>query len=154
MVESFALSATTVGRRCTLLAPAPGGGRRPAMYFLDADLSSLVFSEPKEAGPTTGIRSPDDLKSLTILARAKLCAVEDIRSFEEDGESCFPPEVLANVSPEEQVRLVLVAHRTAQGMCSIFFLDESFATGAAFKEGLGVLVALAPELPPTTRDGA
>lgn len=140
-VGSFVRSTRGQGRQCHFFGQTPA--RKTAKCHLDMDSQSLVVSSvqgPVQSGTICAVET---------LEKVALAEVEDIFTVEEDGEAAFPPEVLSSVAPEERERLLLVMHRTPQGLSKLCFLEESVARSHEFKEGLGVMVASSLFVPKT-----
>jgi len=77
-----------------------------------------------------------------------IAAIQDIYSLVEDGESCFPPEIISSLNPEEKEMLLMVVYRSgADKMFRFCLLEESRDSRDIFLECLRILCIYAQSAP-------
>jgi len=76
-----------------------------------------------------------------------VAAIQDIYSWIEDGEACFPPEVVKGLTPEEKEMLLMVVYRGGAKMFRFCILEKSTESRDIFLECLRVLCIYAQSAP-------
>lgn len=92
---NLAATSAAKGKRCTFVS-ARTGARAAAEYVVDVDALQLVVRMSGRDGRSE-------------LAACPVMAIEDIFTID-DGEDCFPIEVLQSLTPEEKDGLFMVVH--------------------------------------------
>jgi len=132
LVNTFAKRAV---RGCTCEYIREGTAERLAtQYRIDKSLEYLI------------VVSPMDQQSQEVTC--PIAAIQDIYSLVEDGEACFPPEVLKALKPEEKELLLMVVYRSGQDKLFRFcLLEESRESRDIFLECLRILCIYAQSAP-------
>jgi len=86
------------GRKCTCLSEA-GGERTEAEYLVEADSARLVVQRVSRAGRLETEVCP-------------VLSIEDIFTID-DGEECFPPEVMESLTWEEKTRFFMIVYASS-----------------------------------------
>jgi len=124
LVNNFAKKAV---RGCPCAYITEGSGDRVArQYRIDRSLEYLIVVDDRD----------DSQPEVTC----PIAAIQDIYSLVEDGESCFPPEVVAQLRPEEMEMLLMVVYRSGQDkMFRFCLLEENTESRDIFLECLRIL---------------
>jgi len=132
MVNVFAKKAVR-GCPCTYVSEG-SGDRASTQYRIDKGLEYLI------------IMSPNDSNKAEVTC--PISDIEDIYSLVEDGEGCFPPEVLAALKPTEMDMLLMVVYRGSHDKLFRFcLLEESGESRDSFLECLRILCIYAQQAP-------
>jgi len=124
LVNSFAKKAVK-GCPCLYLKESTGE-RVATQYRIDRSLEYLIV-----------VSSQDSQRAEVT---CPIGAIQDVYSFVEDGEGCFPTEVVSKLKPEEQNLLLMVVYRYGQSkMCRFCLLDETPESRDTFLECLRLL---------------
>mmetsp|Transcript_28120 Transcript_28120/g.70635 ORF Transcript_28120/g.70635 Transcript_28120/m.70635 type:complete len:210 (-) Transcript_28120:472-1101(-) len=92
----FAASSAAAGRKCTLLSERTGA-RTAGEYVVEAESLQLT------------VRATGSSERPEVLHRCPLMQIEDIYTVE-DGEDCFPQEVIDSLQSEEKDGLFMIVH--------------------------------------------
>lgn len=135
LVNSFAKKAVK-GCMCVYLKESTGE-QCATQYRIDKSLEYLIVVCNQDA------------------ARAEvtcpIAAIQDIYSLAEDGEGCFPADVVAKLTPEEQKLLLMVVYRNGESkMFRFCLLEESPESRDTFLECLRILCIYAQSAPQTS----
>jgi len=132
LVNSFAKRAV---RGCPCEYVREGTGERlVTQYRIDKSLEYLI------------IVTPNEQQSHEVLC--PIAAIQDIYSMIEDGEGCFPPEVVRVLKPAETPLLLMVVYRTGSDKLYRFCLmAESSESRDIFLECLRILCIYAQSAP-------
>eukprot|EP00437_Effrenium_voratum_P043288 CAMPEP_0181470520 /NCGR_PEP_ID=MMETSP1110-20121109/38595_1 /TAXON_ID=174948 /ORGANISM="Symbiodinium sp., Strain CCMP421" /LENGTH=182 /DNA_ID=CAMNT_0023595497 /DNA_START=112 /DNA_END=657 /DNA_ORIENTATION=- len=108
LVNNFAKKAV---RGCPCVYFKEGNAQRfETQYRIDKSLEYLILVNPQEPG-VTEVTCP-------------IAAIQDIYSLAEDGASCFPPEVVKALEPEDKERLLMIVFGDTDGKLFRFCLVE------------------------------
>lgn len=135
LVNTFAKKAV---RGCPCAYIKEGAGERmQTQYRIDKNLEYLIIVNPMDPG-CNEVTCP-------------ISAIQDIYSLVEDGEPCFPPEVLKTLKPEEKELLLMVVYRSgADKMFRFSLLEENRDSRDIFLECLRILCIYAQSAPTTS----
>lgn len=132
LVNSFAKKAVR-GCPCVYLKESTGE-RCSTQYRIDKSLEYLIV-----------VSSQDTTRAEVT---CPIAAIQDIYSLVEDGEGCFPAEVVSNLKPEEQNLLLMVVYRNGHSkMFRFCLLEESPESRDTFLECLRILCIYAQSAP-------
>jgi hypothetical protein len=124
LVNSFAKKAVK-GCSCMYLKESTGEQCR-TQYRIDKTLEYLII-----------VSSEDATKAEVT---CPIASIQDIYSYVEDGENCFPVEVTSRLSPEQKQYLLMVVYRSGNSkMFRFCLLEESAGSRDVFLECLRVL---------------
>eukprot|EP00445_Apocalathium_hangoei_P089288 CAMPEP_0204222746 /NCGR_PEP_ID=MMETSP0361-20130328/82414_1 /ASSEMBLY_ACC=CAM_ASM_000343 /TAXON_ID=268821 /ORGANISM="Scrippsiella Hangoei, Strain SHTV-5" /LENGTH=286 /DNA_ID=CAMNT_0051188403 /DNA_START=45 /DNA_END=903 /DNA_ORIENTATION=- len=139
LVNSFAKRAV---RGCPCEYVREGTGERlVTQYRIDKSLEYLI------------IVTPNEQQSHEVMC--PIAAIQDIYSLIEDGEGCFPPEVVHVLKPVETPLLLMVVYRTGSDKLYRFCLmAESSESRDIFLECLRILCIYAQSAPSDPLDCA
>mmetsp|Transcript_93209 Transcript_93209/g.285271 ORF Transcript_93209/g.285271 Transcript_93209/m.285271 type:complete len:221 (-) Transcript_93209:88-750(-) len=76
-----------------------------------------------------------------------IAAIQDIYALVEDGETCFPQEVVKVLRPEERDLLLMVVYKTGDKMFRFCILEETKDSRDIFLECLRILCIYAQSAP-------
>mmetsp|Transcript_147292 Transcript_147292/g.274393 ORF Transcript_147292/g.274393 Transcript_147292/m.274393 type:complete len:221 (+) Transcript_147292:130-792(+) len=135
LVNSFAKKAVK-GCPCLYIKES-SGERCSTQYKIDKSLEYLIVVSNKD--PTRAE------------VTCSIAAIQDIYSLVEDGEGCFPKEVLDKLSPEEKDLLLMIVYRSGTDKLFRFcLLEESRDSRDTFLECLRILCIYAQAAPSPT----
>lgn len=124
LVNSFAKKAVK-GCPCMYLKESTGEQCR-TQYRIDKTLEYLIIVAGEDATKAE--------------VTCPIAAIQDIYSFVEDGENCFPVEVTSKLSAEQKEFLLMVVYRSGNSkMFRFCLLEESAGSRDIFLECLRVL---------------
>mmetsp|Transcript_72594 Transcript_72594/g.200260 ORF Transcript_72594/g.200260 Transcript_72594/m.200260 type:complete len:215 (+) Transcript_72594:155-799(+) len=130
LVNSFARKAVK-GAPCTYFNEGTGE-RFSTQYRIDKGLEYLIILNAQDANHAE--------------VTCPIIAIQDIYSVVEDGESCFPPEVLSTIKPTELEQLLMVVYRGGNDKIFRFcMLEESRESLDMFLECLRILCIYAQQ---------
>lgn len=125
LVNTFAKKAVR-GCPCTYLKEVAGGDRCTTHYRIDKSLEYMIVvsnQDPNVAEVTCPVAE-----------------IQDIYSYVEDGEACFPSEVLSVLKSVELELLLMVVYRSGSDkMYRFCLLEESKESRDNFLECLRIL---------------
>mmetsp|Transcript_101832 Transcript_101832/g.294695 ORF Transcript_101832/g.294695 Transcript_101832/m.294695 type:complete len:236 (-) Transcript_101832:128-835(-) len=131
LVNSFAKRAV---RGCPCFYVREGTGERLSTHYrIDKSLGYLL------------VLSTQDRRLQEV--SCPIAAIQDIYSFIEDGEACFPPEVIKHLTPEQKEMLLMVVYRSGARLFRFCLLEMSMETRDVFLECLRVLCIYAQSAP-------
>mmetsp|Transcript_24862 Transcript_24862/g.54972 ORF Transcript_24862/g.54972 Transcript_24862/m.54972 type:complete len:219 (-) Transcript_24862:62-718(-) len=134
LVNSFAKKAVK-GCSCTYVKEGTGE-RATRHYRIDRSLEFLLVVDPEAAATS----SPE--------VTCPIAAIQDIYACVEDGEQCFPPQVVSALEPEELDLLLMVVYRSGQDkMFRFCILEETPESRDTFLESLRILCIYAQSNP-------
>jgi len=137
LVNSFAKKAVK-GCPCLYLKESTGE-RVATQYRIDKSLEYLIV-----------VSSQDSQRAEVT---CPIGAIQDIYSLVEDGEGCFPTEVVSKLKPEEQNLLLMVVYRNGQSkMFRFCLLEENPESRDTFLECLRILCIYAQSSPAATEE--
>lgn len=123
LVNSFAKKAV---KGCPCVYLKEGTGKRSStQYRINKSLEHLVIENPKD---------PSQADVMCPIA-----GIQDIYSVSEDGEACFPQDVLQTLIPEEKELLLMVVYRSGQKQFRFCLLEASPNSRDVFLECLRIL---------------
>jgi hypothetical protein len=132
LVNSFAKRAVR-GCPCTYLKEVTGE-RCSTQYRIDKSLEYLIVMSDKDPNRAE--------------VTCPIAAIQDIYSFVEDGEACFPVNVVQTLKGEEQELLLMVVYRSgADKMYRFCLLEESQKSRDDILECLRILCIYAQSAP-------
>jgi len=132
LVNTFAKRAVR-GCQCQYLKEG-NAERLTTQYRIDKSLEYLIVVNPSDP-QTQEVTCP-------------IASIQDIYSLVEDGESCFPPELVKNLSAEEKELLLMVVYRSgADKMFRFCLLEETRDSRDIFLECLRILCIYAQSTP-------
>lgn len=135
LVNTFAKRAVS-GSPCWYIKEGTGQ-RMATQYRVDKSLEHLIIVNPK------------DPKIAEVTC--PIAAIQDIYSYVEDGEQCFPADVLKSVEPTEKDLMLMVVYRNGSGKMFRFCLFEaSTESRDMFLECLRILCIYAQSAPNAT----
>jgi len=135
LVDSFAKKAVR-GCPCTHLDDRRGE-RTEALYRIDKSLRHLT------------LLAKDDRR---VIAECPIQEIQDIYLLD-DGEECFPPDVVKRLKPHERELLLMVVHGSSQTkVFSFCMMEESRESRDKFLESLRVLSIYAVHAPAQDRN--
>merc|ERR1719401_3411710 len=112
-IQDFAKKAVK-GCPCTILSKSTGE-RQQGEYFFDERLENLIVAPAR----TMWVSSKEPMDHISI------GAIQDIYVIE-DGESCFPREILMTLRPAERERVFVVVHsRGERGTATCCLLEKT-----------------------------
>merc|ERR1719201_2663869 len=121
LVNSFAKKAVR-GCPCVYLKESTGE-RCSTQYRIDKSLEYLIV-----------VSSQDTTRAEVT---CPIAAIQDIYSLVEDGEGCFPADVVSKLKPEDQKMLLMVVYRSGQSkMFRFCLLEENAESRDTFLECL------------------
>eukprot|EP00747_Dinoflagellata_sp_TGD_P189111 gnl/TRDRNA2_/TRDRNA2_49020_c0_seq1.p1 gnl/TRDRNA2_/TRDRNA2_49020_c0~~gnl/TRDRNA2_/TRDRNA2_49020_c0_seq1.p1 ORF type:complete len:216 (+),score=39.07 gnl/TRDRNA2_/TRDRNA2_49020_c0_seq1:77-724(+) len=123
LVNAFAKKAVK-GVPCVYIREG-AGKKYPTTYKVDKALVNLTVISPE-----------DPLRSEVI---CPIAAIQDIFSVVEDGEGCFPQEVLSICSQDDKPLLLMVVYSSAGKLYRFCLLEESQAERDTFLECVRIL---------------
>jgi len=139
LVNSFAKKAV-VGCSCTYLKEV-SGDRCNTRYRIDKSLEYLSVMSDKDPN-TAEVTCP-------------IAAIQDVYSLVEDGEACFPVNVVQQLKVEEQELLLMIVYRSGPDkMYRFCILEESRKSRDDFLECLRILCIYAQSAPTTSAAGS
>jgi len=132
LVNNFAKKAVR-GCPCVYIKESTGE-RVTTQYRIDKSLEYLI------------VVSNQDTSRAEVTC--PIASIQDIYSLVEDGEGCFPAEVVSKLSAEDQKMLLMVVYRNGQSkMFRFCLLEESPDTRDTFLECLRILCIYAQSAP-------
>jgi len=152
LVNSFAKRAV---RGCPCEYVREGTGERlVTQYRIDKSLEYLIIVTPNDcagdapAGRETEVAPLANQEQQSHEVMCPIAAIQDIYSLIEDGEGCFPPEVVHVLKPVETPLLLMVVYRTGSDKLYRFCLmAESSESRDIFLECLRILCIYAQSAP-------
>jgi len=132
LVNTFAKRAVR-GCQCHYLKEG-NSERLTTQYRIDKSLEYLIIVNP----------SDPQMQEVTC----PIASIQDIYSLVEDGESCFPPELVKNLSAEDKELLLMVVYRSGTDkMFRFCLLEETRNSRDIFLECLRILCIYAQSTP-------
>eukprot|EP00930_Biecheleria_cincta_P082999 TRINITY_DN72642_c0_g1_i1.p1 TRINITY_DN72642_c0_g1~~TRINITY_DN72642_c0_g1_i1.p1 ORF type:complete len:252 (+),score=43.04 TRINITY_DN72642_c0_g1_i1:103-756(+) len=124
LVNRFAKKAV---RGCPCVYVKEGSAERfSTQYRIDKSLEYLILVNAKDPG-VAEVTCP-------------IAAIQDIYSMLEDGESCFPSDIVGSLRPEERELLLMVVFSNSEGKLFRFcLLEDDTASRDIFLECLRIL---------------